>query len=399
MRTLSPSATLNPKVLIVIGQLELGGTERHLACTLPRLVQAGFRITVFAFKPDGPLAAELVKQGIRVAGPVQRRRGWRGLLRAAYELRTWVRRERPDILHFYLPAAYLVGFFATWRCSAIRVMSRRGMATYQRRYPGVRLLERVLHRSMDAVLANSAAVARELLTEGVPPARLGLIYNGVALASSELDKTSARATLGLSSGALIFVTVANLIAYKGHADLITALSQLRDTLPRDWLLCLVGRDDGVGESLKKQAVADGIAAHVQFVGSVADVSPYLIAADIGVLPSHEEGFSNAILESMAAGLPMVVTAVGGNAEAIGDGEHGRVVPARNAAALAAALGELAKDAVKRRAWGSAARARVEKQFRIEQCAASYAETYRRLLAGIQPLFAPLGSGTRTLGEP
>ena len=362
---------MNPKVLIVIGQLELGGTERHLACTLPRLVQAGFRITVFAFKPDGPLAAELVKQGIRVAGPVQRRRGWRGLFRAAYALRTLVRRERPDILHFYLPAAYLVGFFATWRCSARRVMSRRGLATYQQRYPGVRLLERVLHRSMDAVLANSAAVARELICEGVDPTRLGIIYNGVALASGGVDKSIARAALNLSQGALIMVTVANLIAYKGHADLITALSQLRGTLPGDWMLCLVGRDDGVGEALKKQAVVAGIAAHVRFVGSVAEVSPYLIAADIGVLSSHEEGFSNAILEGMAAGLPMVVTAVGGNAEAIRDGEHGRVVPARNAAALAAALGELAADPAKRRTWGSAARARVANQFGIEQCAASF----------------------------
>ncbi len=389
---------MNPSVLVVIGQLELGGTERHLACTLPLLVKAGFRLTVFAFKPEGPLAAELVKHGIRVAGPGQRRRGWRGLLRAAYELRTLVRRERPDILHFFLPAAYLVGFFATWRCPAIRVMSRRGMATYQRRYPGVRLLERVLHRSMDAVLANSAAVARELLGEGVDPTRLGIIYNGVALASGGVDKSLARAALSLSQGALIMVTVANLIAYKGHADLISALSQLRDALPTDWMLCLVGRDDGVGESLKKQAVAEGIAAHVRFVGSVADVSPYLIAADIGVLPSHEEGFSNAILESMAVGLPMVVTAVGGNAEAIRDGEHGRVVPARNAAALAAALGELAGDPVKRRAWGSAARTRVEKQFGIEQCAASYAATYRRLLAGIEPLFTPVRSGTRNLGE-
>ncbi len=377
MQTLSSSATMNPSVLVVIGQLELGGTERHLACTLPLLVQAGFQITVFAFKPEGPLAAELVKQGIRVAGQGQRRRGWRGLLRAAYELRTLVRREPPNILHFFLPAAYLVGFFATWRCAALRVMSRRGLATYQRRYPGVRLLERVLHRSMDAVLANSAAVARELLGENVDPTRLGIIYNGVALMSRELDKTSARAALKLSNGALIFVTVANLIAYKGHADLITALAQLRDTLPRDWMLCLVGRDDGIGEALKKQALSAGIAAHVRFAGSVADVYPYLVAADIGVLPSHEEGFSNAILEGMAAGLPMVVTAVGGNAEAIRDGEHGRVVPARNAAALAAALGELAADPVKRREWGSAARARVEKQFGIEQCAASYVETYRR----------------------
>jgi glycosyltransferase involved in cell wall biosynthesis len=251
---------------------------------------------------------------------------------------------------------------------------------------------------MDAVLANSAAIFQELLGEGVAPARLGLIYNGVALPLPECDRFQARKELKLSNDTLVLVTVANLIGYKGHADLITALSQLRDTLPSDWVLCLVGRDDGIGESLKQQATACGIAAHIRFAGSVADVSPYLVAADIGVLPSHEEGFSNAILESMAAGLPMVVTAVGGNAEAIRDGEHGRVVPARNAAALAAAVGELAEDPVKRRAWGSAARARAENQFGIEQCAASYAATYRRLLAGIEPLFTPLGSGTRNLGE-
>lgn len=386
MRTFSRAGTVSLDVLIVIGQLDLGGTERHLALTLPRLVKAGFQITVFAFNPDGPLAAELVNGGVRVTGPVPRRRGWRGLLRAAFELRRLVRRDCPRILHFFLPAAYLTGFFATWRCPAIRIMSRRGLATYQHRYPGVGTLERVLHRSMNAVFANSAAVARELLGEGVPSSRLGLIYNGVPLPPG-FERSKARTGLGLSDITLVFVTVANLIAYKGHADLINALSQLRDSLPLDWVLYLVGRDDGIGDSLRDLATSGGIALHLRFVGSVVDVNPYLAAADISVLPSREEGFSNAILESMAAGLPMVVTAVGGNAEAIIDGRHGRVVPARDPAALAVALRELIEDTNKRQVWGRAARAYAEDHFSLERCAEAYAEAYQKLIMGVEPLFA------------
>jgi glycosyltransferase involved in cell wall biosynthesis len=120
---------------------------------------------------------------------------------------------------------------------------------------------------------------------------------------------------------------------------------------------------------------------------VEDVGPCLAAADIGVLSSHEEGFSNAVLEGMAAGLPMLVTDVGGNAEAVLDGEHGHVVPARDPSALAARLVALALDPAQRRRFGAAAKARAQDCFSVDACVSQYLQMYRKLLAGTAP-FGP-----------
>ena len=112
-----------------------------------------------------------------------------------------------------------------------------------------------------------------------------------------------------------------------------------------------------------------------------DVERILPAADLGVLASHEEGFSNAVLEIMATGLPVVVTDVGGNAEAVPDGECGRVVPPRAPAALAAAIVELAGDLRRRRTMGAAARRRVADRFSVEVCVDRYLRLYASLRAG------------------
>ena len=105
----------------------------------------------------------------------------------------------------------------------------------------------------------------------------------------------------------------------------------------------------------------------------------LEAADFGVLPSRaNEGFSNAILELMRAGLPMIVTDIGGNAEAVVDGETGFVVPAADPAALAAALLRLAQDPALRRKLGEAGRERLAKHFTLADCVAKYRALYDEL---------------------
>jgi len=379
------------RVLAVIGQLDVGGAEKHLVRVMSSLRTRGLDVRVFALKGGGALAPALQGAGVPVYFHTHRRPGLLGVLQAACLLRRVVQRERPDVLHFFLPAAYLVGSVCSATVRTKRVMSRRSLATYQARYPGVRAAERLLHRHMDAVLANSRAVAAELLAEGVPHERLGLIHNGVAIPAAAPGRDDARARLAIAEGALVMVCVANLIPYKGHRDLLAALERIRDRLPGDWLLLLVGRDDGIGAALQSQAARAGIAAHIRWVGSVGNVIDYLAAADIGVLASHEEGFSNAILEGMSAGLSMVVTDVGGNAEAVVDGECGRVVPAQAPAELGAALLEFALDPARRAACGERARARVAGHFSEARCIELYRELYRRLAEGVSPVIPP-GAG-------
>jgi glycosyltransferase involved in cell wall biosynthesis len=166
--------------------------------------------------------------------------------------------------------------------------------------------------------------------------------------------------------------------------LLTALGGIAGALPPGWSLLCVGRDDGIGTALMQQACALGIEDNVKFLGMRTDIPALLGAADIGILASHEEGFANAILEGMAACLPMVVTDVGGNAEAVVDGVTGFVVPARDESALGSAILKLAFDRHLRRTMGDAGRERVEKYFGIDRCVANYARLYAGLLQGKAP---------------
>jgi glycosyltransferase involved in cell wall biosynthesis len=128
----------------------------------------------------------------------------------------------------------------------------------------------------------------------------------------------------------------------------------------------VGEDRGIGRELKKMAIDLGIIEKARFLGLRDDIPQLLAASDISVLPSHEEGFSNVILESMAAGLPVVATKVGGNSEAVIDGVTGWLVPPKNPDAMAEKIVDLLQDPQKARSWGEQGRKRVNKKFTIER---------------------------------
>lgn len=387
-------------VLAVVGSLEVGGTERHLVQVLPRLDTARFQAFVFCLTHRGALAGEIEAAGVPVLAPAERPRADGALMQARRgvaalrRLRRTLRVSRPDVAHFFLPAAYLVGGIASLGAPVRRrVMSRRSLNDYQRNHPALARLERLLHRRMDAVLGNARAVVDQLRREGAPAARLGLIYNGIDAASAADRRGEVRGRLGIAEDALVAVLVANLIAYKGHADLLRGLAAERQRLPTGWTLLCVGRDDGIGAELRALAHHLGVAEQVRWLGQRDDASALLAAADIGILCSHQEGFSNAILEGMAAGLPMLVTDVGGNAEAVVDGETGLVVPAHHPARLGAALASLAGDPARRRAMGAAGRRRVREHFSLDACVAAYERLYEGLLtAPARPVQALIDAG-------
>lgn len=368
------------KVLVVIGQLDVGGTELHLAQVMPALLSHGIIVEVFTLKPGGAVAATLREKGVLVLDVPSRRAGLSGLLQAGFALARVIRSRRPSIIHFFLPAAYLVGFIpALTHAHALRVMSRRSLNTYQRRYPGIRLLEMIFHRGLDAALGNSRAVTAQLRDEGIDPRSIGLIYNGIGPQWLQASpRSDARAGLGIEPYTVVFVTVANLIAYKGHEDILKAFALARMRLSKHWIWLCVGRDDGIGERLRERASALGVQEHCRWLGGVSDVERYLRAADIGVYASHEEGFSNALLETMASRLPVVATAVGGNIDAVIDGVTGFLVPHSSPAALAEALARLASDGTLRRTMGAAGHSRVVERFTSARCVSLYAALYRGL---------------------
>lgn len=381
----------SPKTIcVIIGSLDPGGTENHLVCVLPELNKQQLAPYVFTLRNRGALADQLEAAGVPVksawfSSPVgSSSKVHRALLLAPITLQLFIHFlfRRPDIIHFFLPASYLIGAPLALLAGHRRcVMSRRSMNNYQGNFPRIlAAIERRLHRYMRAVLGNSRSVVSQLVSEeGAPVDRTYLIYNGIAPSQNHNPK-KIRETLGIPAQTVVITIVANLIPYKGHADLLEACGRLSPQ--NDWKLLVVGGNTrNLRSQLEKQARRLEITDRVDFLGGRADVRALLASSDIGVLASHEEGFSNAILEGMAEKLPMVVTDVGGNSEAVIDFETGFVVPPRDPDAMANALSRLIADPELRAKMGQAGAKRVHLNFTLEACAANYAWLYKGILAG------------------
>lgn len=375
------------RLLVVAESLGIGGTESHLIRLLVPLMARGWDVAIYCLSERGCRADQVSASGIRVlSSPISTDRS-AGEIRnpvkiafAANRLYWLMRRWGPDIVHFYLPGPYLVGAPVSLAAGApVKVMSRRSLSHYQNRRPVVARIEPLLHRHMDAIVGNSRAVITELDSENIPPDKLKLIYNGIELPIAFPGRIEARRKLGLEPQTLVGLIVANLISYKGHTDLIAGLGQISSGLPPGWRMLCAGRDQGLKAKLERLVAEHGLSENVQFLGECPEVSQLFAAADFGVLSSWEEGFSNVILETMAAGLPMIVTDVGGNPEAVLDGETGFVVPPHDTAAIGKAILRLAPDPVLRQRLGAAGKARVEQNFSLERCVDAHEALYDELL--------------------
>lgn len=235
---------MSRSILFVIGDLDLGGAERHLVQILPALASRNLSPVVYAITHKGQLAPLLEKQGIPVIAPplsaLTRRlpryvRQFAVLPLSFAGLLFTLLTRRPRIVHFFLPAAYLLGGLTSLLVPLDgRIMSRRSLRNYQLNHPFLARIERWLHPRMTAVLGNSNAVVEQLREEGVLRDHLGLIYNGVdvSLYHSQPERSELRNLLGIPEEALVLVTVANFIPYKGHEDLLLALSGIREELPQ-----------------------------------------------------------------------------------------------------------------------------------------------------------------------
>lgn len=376
-------------VLYLIGTLGIGGTERHLSIVLPELVRRGWRIEVALLAEDGPFGEPLRNSGVGITrlgtGPIMRIPKLSGLLHLHSMVQTLSKRlltDPPKLLHCFLPTSCIVGGWAARAASFAPVaMSRRSQAIRPALFPGDKLLERSALRRADLVFAHSRAVLSELERDGVAPEHLRLVHNGIALAPplTAAERKSTRAEEGWRDDEVIVIAVANLIQYKGHSDLLHGLAGAAANGLSGWRLVLVG--DGSAQYLadlralvKELEISD----RVSFLGRRMDVSRVLAGADIGVLASHHEGFSNAVLEYMSAGLPVVVTATGGNLDAVEDGTTGILVPVAAPDAIGRALSQLILDTGSRNRMGTAGRLKVAREFSLDACVTQYEGAYLSL---------------------
>jgi glycosyltransferase involved in cell wall biosynthesis len=310
--------------------------------------------------------------------------------------------HRRGILHFFLPQATIFGGILSCGWHRRCIASQRGMLSHRGRQ--LRLLtwiERIVLRCMVANLANSEGIADVLVSEGIPREKVRIIHSGLSpdrMNPVDADRRMLRGRFQIAENTFAIVTLANLFPYKGHQDLVKALGllQAKGGLGTDWKLFCIGRDIGadgleleysaVGSHqkvLEEQAACAGIAPHTVFLGDRRDAPALLRMMDLAVQPSHEEGFSNAVIEALAAGLPVVATQVPGNAEALDAGRLGMLVPPRDPSALAQAIGALYGAPEQRASIGREALTYVREKFSLRTVVDEYEAVYRNVLAGSQ----------------
>ncbi len=346
-------------VMHVITGLDTGGAERMLANLCIAQHQDGASPTVVSLSPGGSQRDRLLSAGVTVRD-LGLRRGIPNPV-ALFRLAGIIRREKPAVIQSWMYHADLVALLALFlsgrrrqtrlywgvRCSDVDLGA----------YPvSLRIVVRLcalLSRFADGVVFNSKAgqVAHRKL--GYRPRHSVVIDNGFdtgAFAPDGMAGKQVRQELGLSEDAFVIATVARFDRMKGHETLLAAVRRTRDV---DCLVIGAGTEALAGKT------------RVMPLGERDDVPKLLSAVDALVSPSHfGEGFSNAIGEAMASGLPVVATDVGDAARIIGDA--GLVVPPRDPDALASALARLRDDAGLRRDLGEKARAQIERSFGLRR---------------------------------
>lgn len=376
------------EIHFIINSLEVGGAERHLSQVLPSLKAMGFSIKIIVLSNKAALKSVFDKAAIPVVlGPnfdclpsIIRKPLY--LITAVFRLMCNFLRNPKVIHHPFLPEAYMLTSLAARLIffKGILVMSRRTVDDYQQRRPMWSRLEQYFHRFTKKALGNSEKIVQQLCLEGFKPEQVGLIYNGIEMEPFQNlpTKLELRNNLGFNPDALVFIVVANLYPYKGHMDLLNAFALIADQLPNNWQLFCAGRSVNTLENLENHAKTLGIDSHVRFLGSRTDTAKLFAASDVAISSSHEEGLSNSVLEAMATGLPLVVTNVGGNAEAVQDMVTGLVVPPKKPEILANALLTVALDPKLRQTYGNAGKERVLKLFTLQQCVQQYSDFYKSL---------------------
>lgn len=372
------------KVVYVIGSLGIGGAETQMAMLIGALIDRGWSCELFVLEADGPLRQELEGRGAVIHNggydsTVTRSHKLVLLLRALLRLFILVRRTKPNVLHAYLPLTNFMGAVAGRMAGVPKVItSRRALGTHQERHLLWKYFDRVANFFSHHVTVNSRAVWNDTVRrDAIDPVKLVHIANGLDVGNMDTDSLNreyVRRMLGLGEGQLGLVAVGNLIPYKGHRDLINAVPELLKRIP-NFLLFIVGEDRGIGASLKSLAEELGVSAFIQFMGRRNDVRKILAGMDLFILPSHEEGFSNALLEAMASSLAIVATDVGGNREALDDGRLGTLVQPHDAGALAKAISSLLTDVTECRKLGQLANAHVRINYSVMKMVNAYVSLY------------------------
>jgi glycosyltransferase involved in cell wall biosynthesis len=269
--------------------------------------------------------------------------------------------------------------------TSVVVGGRRNIDPQDRFGPLEAPIRLAVRRFTDIVVANASAAAASAVAQGVDPAKIRIIRNGVepAAPQSPSELAALRRAMGVDDGDVLIGCVAHYRAEKGHATLIDAVAALiREGLPVR--LELVG-EGPMRPALERQIRDLGVGDRVTLHGSEPDPLPLYGAFDLVVSGSLREGLPNALLEAGAAGRAVIATAAGGSGEVVLDGQTGLIVPIQDAPALASALRHVVTNTALRDRLGAAGRERVATVFGMDRFVAEFAALYEELADGHQGL--------------
>ncbi|MFN7920681.1 MAG: glycosyltransferase [Bryobacteraceae bacterium] len=335
----------------------MGGCERQLIELATRLDRSQFLPFVWNGGADGPPAQALREQGVVVLTmPLNPVPGEIAI--AARRLEAF----RPDIFHSIAFHQHCAELEAAKAARIPAIVVSLGDLRFWDPWSRERSWETRRRELADVLVANCHAVARQY----TDPAAIRLIYNGVA-SHAIVPKPI--------SNEIVFVNVANLRPVKAHGVLVRAFALVASQVS-DVRLIIVGKDGGALPALRALSSELGVSDKVTFTGGRLDVTSLLAAAEIYVHSSRSEGLPNAVLEAMAAGLPVVATGVGGVGEAVIRDVTGKLVPPDRPDLLAAAMTELAAAPALRATFGAVGRQTVTMRFAVEQMVAEHERLYQ-----------------------
>ncbi len=366
--------TVPTKVLVFQNRFLLGGQERQTVMNVRTMDRIRFEPVVACLRLDGELLADLAEVGVRpvvfdVGVSMLRPRTALVVARIA----RFIHANGIGVVHAQDLYTNTLGTLAARLAGVPAIVTRvdlnHSVVGYKRPVLGW------VSRHADRVLVNALCIREMAIREGVEPDRIVVVRNGLDLEAFDRAARESPDAPAPEPGGI--VCIANMHhPVKGQTDLLLAMKDVLRERPEAHLV-LVG--DGVRRPhLERSARQLGIAERCHFLGHRLDGPAILARATIAVSASHAEGISNAILEGMAARLPVVATAVGGSPELVRDGVNGYLVPPGAPAPLARRLVDLLASVPRRKRMGEKGRRLVEREFAVEQMRRSYDALYEDL---------------------
>lgn len=373
---------MKKNVLQLIGSFNQGGSEQQ-AVGLTRLLNesGAVNVSVATLNREGPLLANIESLGFAAVPEFKltsffNLNFYNQLKRFAHLLKT----EKIDVVHthdFYTNVFGMLG--ARYAGVPCRIASKR--ETGGMRSGMQKRVEKFAFRLADAVVVNSEAVRDYLISESVRAEKLGVIYNGLDLARLK-PKTEDRAAICESFGLpadenIKFVTlVANLRhSVKNQPMFLKMAQRVISEYPAAHFV--IAGEGELRKALENSAGQLGISGNVHFIGRCDAMAELLFISDVCTLTSYAEGFSNSIIEYMAAGRPVVATSVGGAAEAVVEGKTGYLVASDDDEAMAKRVLMLLQDDGVAREMGAAGRELAERKFSVGNQLKQTLELYDR----------------------